>query len=1202
MNVKSIAAVAWAFAALAAAAAPLKTGVFVDRGARGYGQAMWIRIATCMKDAEVAFVDGEDVRNGALESLDVLIMPGGRSVQEAESFGVKGREKLKDFIRGGGGYIGTCAGCCLLMQPCSHHPGMLGIIPYAFSHCGGSADMRIDFNERAQELAGIKKGAHTVHYEDGPVPVPTTNKVEGADIEVVARYASDVRQYGSKPRPSFAGNVAAVAGTYGKGRLFALSVHPECDASNLDIVRGAFKYTTGRDVEWEFPQRKRGQVALGFVCADSLGKESAGILAGLLRGGEYDVSFVDVQAASDGALLHLDAVLAPDNMGSWKSGAAGLTGANAARTRAFLASGGRVIAWGRAVAGLKEAKIDGFAEAADGKAALAELAKFAADGEAGPKRPDPPPQLSRQIRVALYCGPGGANYDVGPWMLRTGVFAPKVVEAKDIKAGRLKDFDLLLVPGGWSNAQFDELGKTGSAAIVDFVRGGGLYYGICAGAFLAAQPRIGLVPFVPDKPEHYRGGAPIYIGRTDAPEAKAAFGSWNYKTRTAYYHGGPAFLPGEPVEDSDVQVLAAYVGSIINTCSPKPVMSMAGKGAILGGRVGKGKVLLVGPHPEQREYSYDMVEDGLSWLTGVKIPRGTRLSRSRDALSVLFKRARNPEAARFFLEDLSPDTRFDAQLCIYSVDLDILPHADVVVLPAPKKSDATAEVDEFIRRGGTVVALANTPEKRKNAAAIPGATAAGSWDEVLEILGRLADGKGAGKGADGGAASSSRHKRGNLAVAVFGRNGKAAKTLAGRFRALEGIDATPVVDATIERGRLEYYDALVMPEGAKPGAGAASEIALFRANGGTVLACGKDGEDGVAKSLLRLAASPAPAAKAPAKLPGALMAVIYRDEGVSDDGVAKLLDRCPEIEIRYASGKDIANGALDGADMVVHGGGSGETQFLALGPEGVAAEREFVKRGGLYHGTCAGAFLVLEPTRRKRNQLVAFKPDDPPTYRGGARVRLDFTKEGAEAFGIDVPRFVGYHGGPAMLPGAPVEGSDCKIFANYGAEMTDVEMPKSDIKGLAGKGAIVGGTFGRGRILITGPHPEGDAVTHDIFYKGVEWLAGRKLTPARKWHRRGALRVCTITGNRSVEGGRLVRSLWNDPELNRILSPANCDALVLIDPKEKTYRKAAEFQGPVFVLAAHPESAKIAAKKKNHAPYLVFSTASDAAKAISALK
>ena len=93
------------------------------------------------------------------------------------------------------------------------------------------------------------------------------------------------------------------------------------------------------------------------------------------------------------------------------------------------------------------------------------------------------------------------------------------------------------------------------------------------------------------------------------------------------------------------------------------------------------------------------------------------------------------------------------------------------------------------------------------------------------------------------------------------------------------------------------------------------------------------------------------AATAVEKAPDALKVVFYCDRGVGVDLVGRLMDDCPEFVVTFANGKEIGEGALDGADMVVHSGGSGESQFFGLGEKGVAAEREFVKKGGLYHGT-----------------------------------------------------------------------------------------------------------------------------------------------------------------------------------------------------------------------------------------------------------
>ena len=68
----------------APAAAPrAKIGVYIDKGARNIGAFRWIEIATRANDAEAVCIDCDAIRAGALDGLDMLIMPGGKASLEA---------------------------------------------------------------------------------------------------------------------------------------------------------------------------------------------------------------------------------------------------------------------------------------------------------------------------------------------------------------------------------------------------------------------------------------------------------------------------------------------------------------------------------------------------------------------------------------------------------------------------------------------------------------------------------------------------------------------------------------------------------------------------------------------------------------------------------------------------------------------------------------------------------------------------------------------------------------------------------------------------------------------------------------------------------------------------------------------------------------------------------------------------------------
>ena len=275
----------WGSSLAAEAEKPLRVAVFVGSGARNVGAFRWLQITTCAKDMASIPVDGAAVRNGALDGADVLVMPGGWSGDEAKTLEADGREKVKDFVRRGGGYIGTCAGCCLAMESHKTHKDMLHMIPYTFGPGGGAADMPIAFNRLAKEMCGIPRKIWKIRYHGGPVPVPST-PVPEADVKVIATYAGDINTMGGPERKSMARQAAVIAGTYGKGRLFVSAVHPESDVNDHEILRCAFKYVSGREVaKWTYPQRKRGQLAVGIVVEDSLGVDMAKLMQRLLPKG-----------------------------------------------------------------------------------------------------------------------------------------------------------------------------------------------------------------------------------------------------------------------------------------------------------------------------------------------------------------------------------------------------------------------------------------------------------------------------------------------------------------------------------------------------------------------------------------------------------------------------------------------------------------------------------------------------------------------------------------------------------------------------------------------------------------------------------------------------------------------------------------------------------------------------------------------------
>lgn len=86
----------------------------------------------------------------------------------------------------------------------------------------------------------------------------------------------------------------------------------------------------------------------------------------------------------------------------------------------------------------------------------------------------------------------------------------ELIRSDDIKDGRLKNYKMLFVPGGWASNKLKTLDGNGISEIKKFVNSGGNYLGFCGGAGLATLDGIGLLN-IKRKPTKER--VPSFSGR-----------------------------------------------------------------------------------------------------------------------------------------------------------------------------------------------------------------------------------------------------------------------------------------------------------------------------------------------------------------------------------------------------------------------------------------------------------------------------------------------------------------------------------------------------------------------------------------------------------------------------------------------------------------------------------------------------------------
>lgn len=97
--------------------------------------------------------------------------------------------------------------------------------------------------------------------------------------------------------------------------------------------------------------------------------------------------------------------------------------------------------------------------------------------------------------------------------------------------------------------------------------------------------------------------------------------------------------------------------------------------------------------------------------------------------------------------------------------------------------------------------------------------------------------------------------------------------------------------------------------------------------------------------------------------PAPLRTAVYVGPGARSTGMFRwmqLVDQAPELEAVFVDGAAIRNGALRNAATLIVPGGKSYVIADELGQEGADELRRFIRDGGSYIGTCAGAILMLD--------------------------------------------------------------------------------------------------------------------------------------------------------------------------------------------------------------------------------------------------
>ena len=228
----------------------ITVGIFEGHG--GSQTCVWETVEAIKIDEgmDAKIITSSDIANGVLESIDVIIIPGGGGSRQYLNLGHENHDRIRSFVENGGGAVGICAGAYFF----SNTPG------YASIAINGAEAIDIEHDNRGHGMAKFtlseegqkvfleiaSRDTSFLMYYEGPVFI---NASDDIDYTVFATMESDVHEEGGAPanmtnaKPFFHGNY------YGKGRVFSTIAHPEA--------------TPG--MRWLIPRMVRWTLDLAFI-------------------------------------------------------------------------------------------------------------------------------------------------------------------------------------------------------------------------------------------------------------------------------------------------------------------------------------------------------------------------------------------------------------------------------------------------------------------------------------------------------------------------------------------------------------------------------------------------------------------------------------------------------------------------------------------------------------------------------------------------------------------------------------------------------------------------------------------------------------------------------------------------------------------------------------------------------------------------
>jgi hypothetical protein len=220
-----------------------RVALYDAEGLGGLGVPRVTEILGSTTNVALTRICPEDIRQGALNQFDVIMITGGSGSKIGAALAESGRKQIKRFVENGGGYIGICAGAYLACSGFSWGTGVINSKTVSPLWQRGEGTVQIELTERGRVILGDMPGLLASRYANGPIVTPD-NAADLPPYEVLGFFRTELSK-NKTPVGVMINSPAVFAGFCGKGRALCFSGHPEQSKGLDSLVPRAVSWVAG---------------------------------------------------------------------------------------------------------------------------------------------------------------------------------------------------------------------------------------------------------------------------------------------------------------------------------------------------------------------------------------------------------------------------------------------------------------------------------------------------------------------------------------------------------------------------------------------------------------------------------------------------------------------------------------------------------------------------------------------------------------------------------------------------------------------------------------------------------------------------------------------------------------------------------------------------------------------------------------------